>query len=76
MATRRVSGRAARPTAAAVGCWGGCWVEGCWGGCWPGVRADPEIVEALARSMGQVRDAPEGIEALFRAAATRGRGEG
>ncbi len=73
MATRRTSGSSrARATAAArAGCWGGCWPGGCWGGCWPGVRGtDPELVNQLARAMGGIEGAPEGIEQLFRAAAT------
>jgi hypothetical protein len=57
-----------RPTGggeAAVGCWGGCWYGGCWGGCWPGVQADPEIVEAVSRSLGSVENTPEDLSRLF-----------
>lgn len=51
----------------AVGCWGACWYGGCWGGCWPGVTAEPEVVEAVARSLGQ--STPEELGKMFTALA-------
>ena len=52
---------------AAVGCWGACWYGGCWGGCWPGVTAEPEVLEAVARSLSE--SVPEEMGNIFRALA-------
>jgi len=56
---------------AAVGCWGGCWSGGCWGGCWPGVTAEPELIESVARALGDVPGAPPQLGEMLRTA-TRG----
>jgi hypothetical protein len=54
---------------AAIGCWGACWYGGCWGGCWPGVAADPEVVEAVARSLAETTPPETGIGNMFKALA-------
>ena len=70
--------RSARPGrgsggAQAIGCWGGCWPGGCWGGCWPGLKADPEILEAVAKSLGGVEGAPPEMSEFFKGAAEAAR---